>query len=96
MVNDRDDEAELEMPYHVRDIYSDGIATVHLLGNENFRAVHFAWERDILTSLYVRVVVARIVQPRSSLLPGDPIAKQLAKMRHIRPPGRNHRELDGH
>lgn len=88
MANDREDDSDLETGlFSVPDVYADGLAAIHNVGDTNFRAVYFTWVRNA-GGVYERVVVAKIIRPKSSLRPGY-VAKQLARLRHIRPPNTN-------
>lgn len=93
MTLERDDDSDLEGGlFSIPDIYADGMGAIHNLGDSNFRTVFFTWVRAP-SGLYERVVVAKIVRPKSSLRAGGYIAKQLARIRHIKPP--DHRRRDG-
>ena len=54
----------------VPDIYADGLASVEPLSGDNVRAVYFVYQRAECGAL-IRVVCARIIRPRTSLITGE-------------------------
>lgn len=72
------------MPVH--DIYADGLANVEPLTGDNFRATYFSYQRLPGARLLTRVVCAKIIRPRSSLVSGQMTAMLEAWMKGPSPP----------
>lgn len=62
----------------VNDIYADGIAMVEPLSGDNVCVTYFRYMRIPGSNAVTRVVCARIIRPRSSLVTGQ-IATMLEK-----------------
>lgn len=62
----------------VPDVYADGIAMVEPLSGDNCRITYFSYQRIPGSNSVTRVVCARIIRPRSSLVTGQ-IATMLEK-----------------
>lgn len=61
---------ELVEPIAVQDVYADGIASVEIVSDVNVRITYFA-HMQVEGHPSVRVICARIVRPRSSIVPGQ-------------------------
>lgn len=61
----------------VPDVYADGLATAEPLTGDNIRATYFVYQRATPSAALVRVVCARIIRPRSSLIGHGTITNML-------------------
>lgn len=69
-------------PNFVTDTWADGIAVLEVCGPDgsSFRTVYFSWQRIPGTNTFERVVVAKVVRPKASILnPDGPFAAQLER-----------------
>lgn len=78
---------ELIEMFAVPDIYADGIGSVEPLSGENFRVTYFAYQRAAGSALLTRVVCARIIRPKSSVVPGA-ISRMLRELATVSTEGR--------
>lgn len=70
----------------VTDIYADGIGDIENLG-DCFRTIYFTFSRPLEGGAVERVVVAKLVRPKKSILRGSQgaISQWLASMERERP-----------
>lgn len=55
----------------LRDVYADGIAMVEPLSGDNCRITYFTYQRIPGATGLTRVVCARLIRPRSTLVTGQ-------------------------
>lgn len=64
----------------VWDVYVDGIAYVEMLAGENVRTAYFVHQRNRETGQRELIIRAKIVRPRTSILPVNRISNLINRL----------------